>query len=185
MNLTIGRTIKLDIDMAQLSVESTSNDSKPTPMYSIYSYYKYSHSFLWRRASYTFNAQAVDGYFGGSSAKLESSNYSYIFPNDTRTHFVVDKGLITVGTTQIDDCSSTTSTSTGKLYIGYCPYDTSATYIPMEMKIYGLKVWDNDVLLRDCIPVLRKSDSKPCLYDLVSGEFYLPQTGDFTYGALV
>lgn len=51
------------------------------------------------------------------------------------------------------------------------------------LKIYKFKIYDSEVLVRDFIPVLRKSDSKPGMYDLVSGQFFVNQgTGEFSYG---
>lgn len=51
-------------------------------------------------------------------------------------------------------------------------------------KCWHCRIWDNDKLIRNFVPVLRKSDSKPGLYDMVEGKFYVNQaTGaDFNYG---
>lgn len=44
------------------------------------------------------------------------------------------------------------------------------------------KVWDNDTLVRDFIPVLDWND-RPCMYDKVTDElFYNQGTGEFLYG---
>lgn len=53
-----------------------------------------------------------------------------------------------------------------------------------SIKVYNLKIYDSDVLVREFIPCYRKSDEKPGLYDTVSNEFYINQgTGDdFTKG---
>ena len=46
--------------------------------------------------------------------------------------------------------------------------------------IFYCKIWDNDVLVRDLIPVL-KTDGTYCLYDKVSGTYFLNQgAGSFT-----
>lgn len=48
-------------------------------------------------------------------------------------------------------------------------------------KLYYLKVWENDTLVRDFIPVLNEREV-PCLYDKVSGNFFYNQgTGEFAY----
>ena len=53
---------------------------------------------------------------------------------------------------------------------------------PIPMKIYSAKIWDNDELVRNFIPVL-DANGIACLYDLVSNEyFYNAGTGDFTPG---
>lgn len=49
--------------------------------------------------------------------------------------------------------------------------------------LYYFKIYDNDVLVRDFIPVQRKSDSEVCLYDKVSNTFFINQgTGAFIAG---
>lgn len=52
-----------------------------------------------------------------------------------------------------------------------------------SMRLYYLKMWTDDTLVRDFIPVIRNSDSTVGLYDLVNGEFYTNSgTGEFLYG---
>ena len=54
-----------------------------------------------------------------------------------------------------------------------------------KIRLYDFKVYDNDTLVRNFIPCIRKSDNKPGLYDLANNEFYTNQgTGDtdFTVG---
>lgn len=52
-----------------------------------------------------------------------------------------------------------------------------------SLKLYYACYLDSDVAIRHFMPVLRKSDNEPCLYDLVSGEFYTNAgTGTFLYG---
>lgn len=49
-------------------------------------------------------------------------------------------------------------------------------------RIYYCKFYDNDVLVRNFIPCIRKCDSKPGLFDLVNNVFYTNSgTGEFTY----
>ncbi len=54
-------------------------------------------------------------------------------------------------------------------------------------RLYGFKVYTNDVnrtLVRSCTPVLRNSDFKPGLYDVVTGTFYVNGgTGEFSYNS--
>lgn len=50
-----------------------------------------------------------------------------------------------------------------------------------NLRIYSCKIYDNDVLVRDYIPVLDWSDV-PCLYDKVNRKFYYNEgTGAFNY----
>lgn len=49
-------------------------------------------------------------------------------------------------------------------------------------KIYHCKIWDNNTIVRDFIPVLDNS-GRPAMYDQVSGQlFYNQGSGEFTYG---
>lgn len=52
-----------------------------------------------------------------------------------------------------------------------------------SFKLYNCKLWDNGILIRNFIPVVRKSDSKPGMYDRVNNVFYINQGSgaDFTY----
>lgn len=50
-------------------------------------------------------------------------------------------------------------------------------------KVYSMKIYNNGVLVRDFIPVLRQSDGNVGLYDKVNGTFYNNAgTGNFIYG---
>jgi len=66
-----------------------------------------------------------------------------------------------------------TNTLTGKHFgiFARCNNDTEASLFS-KAKMYSLKVSDAGVLLGNFVPCYRKSDQKPGMYDLVSGEFY-------------
>lgn len=50
-----------------------------------------------------------------------------------------------------------------------------------NMKLYWFKVYDNDTLVRDFVPVI-DSSGIPCLYDKVEDKFYYNQgSGEFLY----
>lgn len=54
----------------------------------------------------------------------------------------------------------------------------------ISAKIYEFKVWDNNVLVRDFIPMLDDAD-RPCMYCMATKTTYYdvyPTGGDFTYG---
>jgi len=58
--------------------------------------------------------------------------------------------------------------------------DTADNGVPL--KLYYCKIWNNDTLVRDFIPVL-DNNGRPALYDNVSGQlFYNLGSGEFTYG---
>ncbi len=56
---------------------------------------------------------------------------------------------------------------------------------PFEGKIYYVKIYDNDTLVRDFIPVLDKNGT-PCMYDKVENKFYYNAgTGQFIAGPVL
>ena len=54
------------------------------------------------------------------------------------------------------------------------------------MKLYYLKIWDNDELIRDYIPVKNILNDRICLYDKVEGKYYYNLgPGEFIAGGVV
>lgn len=52
-----------------------------------------------------------------------------------------------------------------------------------NMRLYGLKMYTDGILIRDYIPCVRGSDNKPGLYDTVTNSFFVNQgTGEFITG---
>lgn len=61
-------------------------------------------------------------------------------------------------------------------------YDYSHSQYPMKARLYGCKIWDDDILVRDLVPVLRVSDGMAGLYDKVYSKFYQDAAdGNFIY----
>ena len=55
--------------------------------------------------------------------------------------------------------------------------------IPFRGRVFGAKFGIGSMCSLKLIPALRIADSKPGMYDLVSGQFFVNQgTGEFTYG---
>ena len=50
--------------------------------------------------------------------------------------------------------------------------DMSARQIIRKMKVYSFKMYDNNILVRDFVPVVRKSDGVAGMYDMVESKFY-------------
>ena len=49
--------------------------------------------------------------------------------------------------------------------------------------LYYCRIYENNVLVRDLVPVIRKSDNEPCMYDAINETFYVNTgTGTFLYG---
>ncbi len=67
------------------------------------------------------------------------------------------------------------------LVFGYRPTPTSISLC--GMKLFTLKLWENNVLTRDFIPCYRKIDNVAGLYDIANDVFYPNAgTGEFTVG---
>lgn len=61
------------------------------------------------------------------------------------------------------------------------PLDYNVAYSKVNMKIYSCKIWDNNILVRDYIPV--RKGTVGYLYDRVSGKLFgNAGTGDFVLG---
>lgn len=98
---------------------------------------------------------------GRIKIRTEGSNIYY---ND---EFYYDLGRTRVGT------------ETNPIWIASAPQQTNLT---TAMKIYGFKMWEDGVLIRNYIPVL-DSNNVPCLYDKVNKNYlYNAGRSVFLYG---
>ena len=71
------------------------------------------------------------------------------------------------------------------LYLFALNRGTSVPEFAGGVKIYYTKLYDNDVLVRDFVPVLDLAGT-PCMYDRVEGKFYYNAgTGDFIAGPVI
>lgn len=62
---------------------------------------------------------------------------------------------------------------------------SSGAALLSDLKLYSLQIYDNDVLVRDFVPILDKNNVA-CLYDKVSEKcFYNKGTGTFNAGAII
>ena len=63
----------------------------------------------------------------------------------------------------------------------YCIFSEAGQEL-LQCQLSACQIYDNEVLVRDFIPVLRNSDNKPGLLDRVSNQFYTNAgTGEFIY----
>lgn len=78
----------------------------------------------------------------------------------------------------------TADTSAGETAVAFGQRVTSGTINQWYRgKVYSLKVSKDGVQLADYVPCYRKQDTKPGMYDLVTGNFYVNQgTGEFLVG---
>ena len=128
--------------------------------------------------SYGFNAMSetsVEYIFGNSQWKVLSA--SNVVGNPFTLDFSKD-GIIINGTSI--GTPAYTSFGTGSLTMTLFLRNGGTAYI--SGRLYCFQIWNNDVLVRDFIPVL-DWDYVPCLYDKVSGQFFYNQgSAQFLYG---
>ncbi|MBR3510783.1 MAG: InlB B-repeat-containing protein [Alphaproteobacteria bacterium] len=86
---------------------------------------------------------------------------------------------------QINIGTYNTNQNTYPIYLGARCNENAVPLWPSNIKIYYFQIWQDDVLVRDFIPVL-DHDGVPCMYDKVEGKFYYNQgTGQFIDGPII
>lgn len=92
-------------------------------------------------------------------------------------------GSITVNGTSITGLPTTAGAGWGSLtWWVFNAHEEPTLYA--NMKLYRLKMWTDDILVRDFVPAKRNSDSVIGLYDSVSHTFFTNAgTGTFTAGS--
>ena len=82
--------------------------------------------------------------------------------------------------------SSVTATTKGIAIFTRHKENDTVDYTIKNMWLYRWKVYDNDTLVQDLVPAMRKSDDVIGLYDVVSGNFFTNAagSGSFSGGAL-
>ena len=58
----------------------------------------------------------------------------------------------------------------------FCPHTPSPGRYQYK-RVYGLKLWDGDILVHNFIPVRRRSDGKIGMLDKIEGQFYTSPNG--------
>jgi hypothetical protein len=120
--------------------------------------------------------------FMASGGTQVSANYT------SKTPYEIDLSITNFKITSDDGQSYTSPLNGTSTTIDYPMYvfarniDGQASGFS-KRKVYSLKIYDNETLVRDYIPCYRKSDGAIGLYDLANGVFYTNNgTGTFTKG---
>ena len=131
----------------------------------------------------------VGHYSTGWGLHTHDSNYDnksigYTFGYDIGMHYKNDNSKHSFGLigNQViyDDKMVSTFTrkeidSTYPLKI-FCPHTKSPGNYQYQ-RVYGLKLWDGDILVHNFIPVRRRSDGKIGMLDKIEGQFYTSPNG--------
>jgi hypothetical protein len=96
----------------------------------------------------------------------------------------ISKEKLKINTSEKAVSTYTDFVTPNNAYLFNCSGTYPAAYNPSAMRLYYCRIYENEVLIRDFIPVLDWNDV-PCLYDEVSDElFYNAGTDKFLYGEL-
>lgn len=116
-------------------------------------------------------------------------NPSTAFTFKNGTVLDIDWTANSTSTTITDKVSNTTYNYTFASNITYSNNDVTlklfcnATSQMSSIRMYKYKIWDNNILVRNFVPVIRKSDSVAGMYDIVTKQFFENAgTGTFNYG---
>ena len=128
------------------------------------------------------------GHYSSGWGLHTHSNYGgsigYTFGNDIGVHYANDNskhsfGLI--GNQVIYDNKAVSTFTRNNIDETYplkifCPHTKyPGTY--QYQRVYGLKLWDEDTLVHNFIPVRRRSDGKIGMLDKIDGQFYTSPNG--------
>ena len=119
-----------------------------------------------------------DNRFGGFDNN--SGNFSAAFPEpvddkDVRRTFFIDNyncvaGVVTSGfTNQTVTCESSSGASSSDVTLKLSGYFNDTQLLHAPLKIYGCKIWEEGVLVKDFVPYV--TNGVPGLRDSVSGSF--------------
>ena len=114
------------------------------------------------------------------------SPYTGIYINSGTTRTFIQPSPIQANTFYKNtvDNTSMTETSTQPIYV-YTMNNAGTPRGLAKIKIKYVQIYDEDLLIRDFIPVLDIKGT-PCLYDKVEGKFYYNAgTGDFIAGPVI
>lgn len=119
-----------------------------------------------------FNNSSYSRYRASVSYELDTK---YICYTSKEERFIKDEnGIVLAENTTL--CNDTISTSNLLLFA------ETGVALKQQGKMFYVKIWDDNILVRDFIPVL-DFNMKPCMYDKVSGKFFYNQgSGEFLYG---
>lgn len=126
---------------------------------------------------------------GAGDTALGSSVYTINNPTNKTILSIEIKNnnrfFVSGGSTDYNNVEFTgSSISNLSEYLFATNYNNTADFTS-SYKMYLFKMWDNNILVRDFIPVLDYS-GVPCMYDRVEGKFYYNQgTGQFIAGPIL
>ena len=154
------------------------------------------------------NDSPIDSWMFGARISFDDRNYSVVAwssgnlrtdYNNSMIGITVSRGIrylidknknvttIYQNEEQVTQITQTYATFTPNInmYLFACN-NNGTTTAKVKVKLYSCQVYDDDVLVRDFVPCIRKSDNVAGLFDRVGRTFYTNQgTGSFTTGSAI
>lgn len=131
--------------------------------------------YLYQEGSANSHWQVGFGAYSNTSIEIDLNKHTFNFSN----YKVYMDGVV------IANLTAGSMNTTPQTLLLFNLHDASGgIYNSFPQRFYRAKFVRNNTLIRNFLPVLKKSDNKPGMYDMVEGKFYVNQnTGeDFTYG---
>lgn len=142
----------------------------------------------WVTNGFGFNVYADRGTDIYPLLYINSSTYYDFETLEANQRYVVKygNGLLRVNSTEYS-VPSFTGTQTNPIYTNSINRNGTPDSIAQgKGKIYSLKFYEDNTIIRDFVPCYRKSDNEVGLYDLVNGVFYTNQgSGSFIAGEIL
>lgn len=174
--INTGYTPQTDIFKAEMRVGWFVESNKSLVDSSKFNFLKYGSQVYWQTMSNN------DAYFTNGSTLNNDNDYTLIIEKtDTKKIIQIDDRIWNKNNNAV------IAATNAPIYLFATHYQNNGQPWATDRefvtgKCYYCKIYDNDVLVRDFIPAVRDSDSKPGFYDLVTDQFFVNAgTGaDFT-----
>jgi hypothetical protein len=132
------------------------------------------------RASATSNNfSVVSGPVGGTMSNVadfhnyQNNRLAYVIDGDEKIDISISNKLLKINDMEKEVTTYDNFTTPDNAYLFNCSGSYPAGYESAAMRLYMCKIYENDILVRNFIPVQRKKDGEICMYDTVEKKYYL------------
>lgn len=135
--------------------------------------------YIYSKSSSGSGSQGYVGYYNTTNNSLTAAFAS----NNVKHTFIQNRGTFTLDGTTIKTYTNATFTSKANTFIFDGSNNNSRGNYKGYFRLYSFKMYINNILVRDFIPVKRNSDNKFGLYDLVNRTYYTSASSNAFAGA--
>lgn len=124
------------------------------------------------------NFSVVSGPVGGTMSIVadfhdyKNNRLAYIITEDERLNISINNKLLKINDLEKEVTTYSDFTTPDNAYLFNCSGIYPAGYTLAAMRLYTCKIYENDILVRDFIPVYRKEDGEIGLLDTIQNKFY-------------